>query len=181
MGTINPVRNMIVKPNMIKVVKKSIALLLLFCVCPAFGVSPEFKEMLKTMDDMMIIWNTALIYKVLYDRGFPASKNMTDFTKEVASVTIQIPNRTIPTKDAWGNDFQYRRDPESKHFWLISYGSDGKPDSGVYDTNGFPNKEKYPPTSDAKSDIILRDDGFVQCEPTASNILNDKKARSQIE
>jgi hypothetical protein len=139
--------------------KKWIPFFILCVFCPVLS-SAGIEEAKKTMKDMFWLQNRADMYLIIHNR-YPAVGNIKEFAKEVESITRELRNREIPMKDAWGNEFQYRSDSEHKNVWISSYGSDGKPDSGIYDSSGIPDKEEYPPTSDPKNDIILKNGKFI--------------------
>ena len=70
--------------------------------------------------------------------------------------------RKLPSLDAWGNPLVYRCMESKGPYWIISYGADGKPDSGIYDESGVPARSAAKPTSEDEADIIFSDGTLIR-------------------
>lgn len=69
--------------------------------------------------------------------------------------------RNGPVKDAWDNEFQYLVSEDLQHYWIISYGTDNKPDINIYDSKGFPKDEEVE-NSSYEQDIIFSNGSFLR-------------------
>lgn len=87
----------------------------------------------RTMEDMRAFGSAILSYTMETD-AYPTASNLAAVAKLLEPQYI----RKLPLQDQWKHDFNYIYDSEKDQFWLVSYGSDGKPDKGLYNAKGIP-------------------------------------------
>ena len=109
-----------------------------------------------TMVTMQMIGLSLSFYKNDHD-SYPSESSISELAGLLQPKYIQ----GMKQKDAWNNNLVYRKDPEKNEFWLISYGSDGKPEEGLYDDRGIPIPGRLTPemTDHIGADIILSGPG----------------------
>lgn len=71
-----------------------------------------------------------------------------------------------PHKDVWGNELKYFCLNPNGPYWIVSYGSDGKPDAGIYEPNGLPKERLFKLTTSSSEDFVYSSNGFVR-EPVS--------------
>ena len=69
--------------------------------------------------------------------------------------------KQFPLKDAWGNLFKYYS-ADRETYWVISFGADGKAESGIYNANGFPGQNAAGETTGPDADLIYRTGEFIR-------------------
>jgi hypothetical protein len=115
----------------------------------------------KTMKDMELLGEAILGY-VTHVHKAPEANSLRQLIQLDCGngLTIaefffdQIPEKQIPLKDVWENDFLYSY--QGDRFWIASPGSDGKFD-GFQQTGGYPDTDQQLPGKD----LILSNEGFV--------------------
>src|SRR5438552_3994440 len=110
-----------------------------------------------TMGEMRAI-STALLNYAMDEHAFPQAKTFGEVLALVKAKPEKKDAGVLPPVDAWGNPFQYvvstKGDPPGD-YWLISYGSYGKPDEAMYESNGMPSTKANAATQTPEDDIIL--------------------------
>jgi hypothetical protein len=76
--------------------------------------------------------------------------------------------KEIDAVDPWGHPYQYYCDSKTESYWIISYGSDSKPNKELYDSNGKPRQMTPSSTVNEAEDIVFFDDHFVLYPQDAS-------------
>lgn len=81
------------------------------------------------------------------------------------------------SKDSWGHNYAFLTDKSHGKYWIISYGADGKPDAGIYDSQGIPKDNAAAKTSNPNDDIIYFTEGFIRSpeDPDQSALRESKK------
>lgn len=110
-----------------------------------------------TMADMRAFATACEAYAV-DNNLYPAGNKPQDLVPVLEPMYI----KKLPLKDGWGNDYLYMTDSDHQNYWVVSLGADGKQDSGIYNSRGYPLKEEYPPTSDPTADIIFSTGMFLR-------------------
>jgi hypothetical protein len=119
--------------------------------------SVALNEMKKTMADMRAFGTSVEAYAV-DNNIYPKGKNISDILPLLEPIYI----RTLPRKDNWGNEFIYIVSEDLQSYWIISLGSDGKRDSGIYTAAGVPKDDSPESTNDPSADIVFSLGVFVR-------------------
>ena len=102
----------------------------------------------RTLADIRTI-ATAVEARATDENRYPPSSTMEQFAQLLEPKYV----RSLPRKDAWGNEFRFIGAADGRHYRIISAGPDGKIDSGNVTTSGF---------ASANDDILFQDGQFIK-------------------
>jgi general secretion pathway protein G len=104
-----------------------VAAAVLAVAVPNFVQSQQRSRQKRTMADMRTIataWEARAVDHKVYGNGhIPAAR--------LAQALQPTYIRTMPQRDGWGNEFDFRANDASQSYSIRSFGSDGKPDGGA--------------------------------------------------
>lgn len=111
----------------------------------------------QTMEKMKAIAFALEAFAADHD-SYPEGKTIMELKEKVEPQYV----KELPLKDDWGKMFVYKTDDSRQTYWIISYGADGKPDSGIYDSKLLPNKSAAVETTNPGDDIIFSIGNFLR-------------------
>ncbi|PWT88734.1 MAG: hypothetical protein C5B54_10080, partial [Acidobacteria bacterium] len=117
----------------------------------------------KTMGEMRAISGTILDY-AMDENAMPQGKTIEEVLQKIKSEP-ENKDANLSQTDGWNNPFHYVASSKGEppgECWLISYGSDGKPDADIYGADGIPTSKANGATEKSEDDIIIHNGEFIR-------------------